>query len=36
MAARMPRTLPELLEVHGVGQRKLTEYGAAFLAELIR
>jgi ATP-dependent DNA helicase RecQ len=36
MAARKPRTHEELLEVHGVGQRKLEEYGDAFLAEIRR
>ena len=35
MAARAPRTRDELLAVHGVGQRKLDEYGAAFLAEIL-
>jgi ATP-dependent DNA helicase RecQ len=34
MAAKRPRTRDEFLEVHGVGQRKLEEYGEAFLAEL--
>ena len=32
MAARQPRTRAEFLAVHGVGQRKLEAYGAAFLA----
>jgi ATP-dependent DNA helicase RecQ len=36
MAARRPRTRDELLEVHGVGQRKLELYGNLFLAELLR
>jgi ATP-dependent DNA helicase RecQ len=36
MAARKPRTRDELLEVHGVGQRKLEEYGDAFLAEILQ
>jgi len=35
MAARGPRTRDELLAVHGVGQKKLDEYGAAFLAEIL-
>lgn len=34
MAARLPRTCAEFLAVHGVGQRKLEEYGAAFLAAI--
>jgi ATP-dependent DNA helicase RecQ len=34
MAARKPRTREELLGVHGVGQRKLEEYGDFFLAEI--
>jgi ATP-dependent DNA helicase RecQ len=34
MAARRPRTHLEFLEVHGVGQRKLVQYGEAFLAEI--
>jgi ATP-dependent DNA helicase RecQ len=34
MAALRPRTREELLAVHGVGQRKLAEYGDAFLAEI--
>jgi ATP-dependent DNA helicase RecQ len=34
MAARQPRTRAEFLAVHGVGQRKLEEYGAAFLAAI--
>ena len=36
MAMRRPRTHPELLEVHGVGERKLAEYGEVFLAEILR
>jgi ATP-dependent DNA helicase RecQ len=36
MAARKPRTREELLDVHGVGQKKLEEYGDAFLAEILR
>lgn len=31
MAARRPATLPELLEVNGVGQAKSDRYGSAFL-----
>ena len=34
MADRRPATLAEFGEVHGVGQRKLTLYGEAFLAAL--
>ena len=34
MAARQPRTRAEFLAVHGVGQRKLEEYGAVFLAAI--
>ena len=34
MAAKWPQSRAALLEVHGVGQRKLVEYGDAFLAEL--
>ena len=34
MAARKPRTREEFLDVHGVGQRKLEEYGECFLAEI--
>ena len=34
MAARRPRSPAEMLEVHGVGLKKLAEYGDAFLAEL--
>jgi ATP-dependent DNA helicase RecQ len=34
MAARVPRTLDELLEVPGVGPAKLQRYGEAFLEEL--
>ena len=36
MAARKPRTRDEFLEVQGVGQKKLEEYGDAFLAEILR
>lgn len=36
MAARKPRTRGEFLNVHGVGQKKLEEYGDSFLAEIIR
>ncbi len=36
MAARMPQTREQLLAVHGVGQRKLDEYGDAFLREILR
>jgi hypothetical protein len=36
MAARKPRTRGEFLDVHGVGQRKLEEYGDSFLAEILR
>ncbi len=35
MTLRSPRSLDELLAVHGVGQKKLIAYGDAFLAELI-
>ena len=35
MAARRPQTLTELAEVHGVGAKKLQEFGAVFL-EVIR
>jgi ATP-dependent DNA helicase RecQ len=34
MAVRMPQTLPELLQVKGVGEAKLGTYGEAFLAVL--
>jgi ATP-dependent DNA helicase RecQ len=34
MAALKPRTHAEFLDVHGVGQKKLTEYGDRFLAEI--
>ena len=34
MAARRPQNREEFLDVHGVGQRKLEEYGDAFLAEI--
>ncbi len=34
MALKGPRTRVELLAVHGVGQKKLDEYGDAFLAEI--
>jgi ATP-dependent DNA helicase RecQ len=36
MAVRRPRTPDEFLEVHGVGQKKLEEYGDVFLAEIRR
>jgi len=36
MAARKPRTRREFLDVHGVGQKKLEEYGDCFLAEILR
>jgi ATP-dependent DNA helicase RecQ len=36
MAVRKPRTRDEFLEVHGVGQKKLEEYGDVFLAEIRR
>jgi ATP-dependent DNA helicase RecQ len=36
MAFRRPRTRDEFLEVYGVGQKKLEEYGDAFLAEIRR
>jgi ATP-dependent DNA helicase RecQ len=36
MAVRKPRTHDEFLEVHGVGQKKLEEYGDAFIAEIRR
>jgi len=36
MAARKPRTRDEFLDVHGVGQKKLDEYGDFFLAEILR
>jgi ATP-dependent DNA helicase RecQ len=36
MAARRPRTRGEFLEVNGVGQRKLQDYGDPFLAEILR
>jgi len=36
MAQLAPRTLEEMLSVHGVGQKKLEEYGARFLAEIRR
>jgi ATP-dependent DNA helicase RecQ len=35
MATRQPRTREQFLDVHGVGQKKLAEYGAAFLAEIL-
>jgi ATP-dependent DNA helicase RecQ len=34
IAARKPRTAPELLEISGVGPKKLATYGAEFLAVL--
>ena len=36
MAARVPRTRAEFLQVNGVGQKKLEEYGDAFLSEILR
>jgi ATP-dependent DNA helicase RecQ len=36
MAARKPQSRDELLDVHGVGQKKLEEYGDSFLAEILR
>ena len=36
MAERRPRTRAAFLEVHGVGQKKLDQYGDQFLAELGR
>ena len=36
MAARKPRTRDEFLDVHGVGRKKLEEYGDSFLAEILR
>ena len=36
MAARQPQTRDEFLDVHGVGQKKLEEYGDSFIAEIIR
>ncbi len=36
MAVSLPRTAEELLEVPGVGRKKLEEYGEAFLAEIGR
>lgn len=36
MADRRPRTPEQFLEVHGVGQKKLDQYGELFLAELRR
>ena len=35
MAKRKPTTMPEMAEVHGVGESKLKRYGEAFL-EVIR
>ena len=34
MAAKHPRTEEELLTITGVGPKKLSQYGALFLAEL--
>ena len=34
MAARMPMTEEEFLEVNGVGQAKLERYGEAFMEEI--
>jgi len=36
MAVLKPRTSGRLLEIHGVGQKKLEEYGDHFLTELNR
>jgi superfamily II DNA helicase RecQ len=36
MATRKPRTRDEFLDVHGVGQKKLAEYGDSFLAEILQ
>jgi ATP-dependent DNA helicase RecQ len=36
MAARQPRSRAQLLDVYGVGQKKLEEYGDIFLAEIQR
>jgi ATP-dependent DNA helicase RecQ len=36
MATRKPRTHHEFLEVHGVGQKKLEEYGEVFLTAIRR
>ncbi len=36
MAARKPQTPAELLNVHGVGQKKLEQYGRMFLAEVLQ
>lgn len=35
MASRVPRSHDELLEVHGVGQKKLDQYGDVFLAKIL-
>jgi ATP-dependent DNA helicase RecQ len=34
MAVEKPGTADQLLEIHGVGQKKLDEYGQSFLAEI--
>jgi ATP-dependent DNA helicase RecQ len=36
MAVRRPRTRGEFLDVYGVGQKKLEEYGDSFIAEILR
>ncbi|TMH77831.1 MAG: ATP-dependent DNA helicase RecQ [Betaproteobacteria bacterium] len=36
MAARRPQTRAEFLDVYGVGQKKLEEYGDFFIAEILR
>ena len=36
MVRRRPRTAEDLLEVPGVGEKKLERYGEAFLEELWR
>jgi len=35
MSTRKPRTRAEFLDVHGVGQKKLEQYGSLFLAEIL-
>jgi ATP-dependent DNA helicase RecQ len=35
MSTRKPRTRAEFLDVHGVGQKKLEQYGGLFLAEIL-
>jgi ATP-dependent DNA helicase RecQ len=36
MAAKLPRTKSQLLEVSGVGEKKLDQYGQVFLEEIAR